>query len=550
METTKLGYTQQECKEELKRVFLKHNITKDVAEEMADVKYINRTYTLVKEGMFQAIDHFLQTLEAYQIDQHPAVRENIKKIVKSTNFRSFYQMIDFLTRENINIRPVDFFNTAGSFFLKYDLNLAGKAVDIMKEEGYDYQSMIVRCKELTVRPFLNLLKDFKNILLANAKFKDQATIKAVAENVPSLFTKADYRLIPTILKTLSKCTYTYVNTDKKTKKKTIKKEKLFSPIDKLLLSNGDILSITDPTEIQKLNTFLNDNGLNALNIFSKNTSIYKSAKYDVYAPAYKLAIQLRSEHNPDKKEEIVHDINQIIENDPKWLTSITTASVQKGYEEALSLCNGNQKLANAFHSKHPSISTQNNMTKDLDRLVDVLEYVYQDRDRAIQKIFDDPKVQKIISAGELESTFKQLEKDKRFACNRDELVNLVDENIHLFNRWDIAQLLNPNNAILKKKDKKLGRQRKTLSGESTDIKIYHLTQKIATITVDCNNLTGKQRDFLKQLLIMASQAKKNDIDTLLASYVASNKRLTEKVNNIRKSKQLSVGNQIDEEVQQ
>lgn len=547
METIKTGYTVQECKEELRKVFQKHQITKEITEEMADPKYINPSYVFVKEGMFQAIDHFLGTLEEYNIDQNLAVKDNIKKIVKSTNFRSFYQMIEFLTRNDIGISPADFFNTSGSFFLKYDLKLAEQAVSIMKREGYDYKSMIVRCKELTVRPYLNLLADFRNILLQNAKIKDQGTIKAVAENVPSLFTKADYRLLPTILKTLSACTYTYINTDKKTKKKSKKTEKLFSPIDKLLLSNGDILSISDPTEIKKLNTFLNENGLNALNIFSKNTSIYKRAKYEIYAPAYQLAISLRCEHDPKQKAAIVQQINEIIEKDPKWLMSISKESVQKGYEEALSLCGGDQNLANAFHMKHPYISTKNEIYRDFNEMVRVLEYIYQDKDRAIQKIFDDPKIEKVISASELESSFKRLEKEKRFAHNRDELVSFVDENIHLINRWDIPQLLDPNNVVLKKKDKKLGRQRKTLNGESTDIKIYHLTQKIATLTVDCNNLTGKQRDFLKQFLIMASQAKKEEIDTLLASYVASNKRLTEKVNNIRKSKELVVSKETDVE---
>lgn len=541
-EQTLVTYTVEEFEKRMQEILERHAVTKDVSNELKKFKNCNKTYNGLEEFVFEATDKFLCTLEKYELDTLPAIKNNIKRIVKNTNLPKFYAMVDLLQSKSVDIPVKEFFDKSSVFALNFDVKATKEAIKLMKRAKYDYKSMILKCKELTVNPHLNVLRDFKTLLKKNATFENEGTPKAIAENVPSIFTNASYFEIPKILRTLSNSTYTTIRKNKYSKKEEVVEEKLYQPIDRILLSNGDILSMEDASEIEKLNQFLKDNGINVLSIFSKNTSIYRRAKYDIYAPAYKTAIDLRAGDDQEKRKVVQQEINSIIINNPNWLVSITEESVRRGYAQSNELCDWNNDFADVYHLANPKLSTKTYLC-DLTELLPVFAYVYGDNARAKEKILTDPKVKKISSASSFERVFKELEKNEKYLGNRDELVELVDANIDKVTKRQMTFFLCPEEAIVKDKTKKRKKSVKnSLTLDTTNVKIYNLTNKAKTsaLTVDCNNMSKGMKEFFKNVLLNTSQANENAIVEEMVAYIASKKELVAKVNEKANKKKVTV----------
>lgn len=540
-EQTMITYTMEEFEQKMQEVLEKHEVTRNLIDELKQQKNCNKTYSGVGKYVFEATDDFLTTLEKYELDKLPAVKNNIKRILKNTNLPKFYAMVDILQREEVDIPVASFFDTSSAFLLNFDVKATQDAIKIMKRQNYDYKNMILKCKELTVNPHLNLLKSFETLVNENATFDNEDTPKAIAENVPSIFTKASITEIPKILKALSNSTYTTIRKNKYSKKGVVVKEKLYEPIDRVLLSNGDILSMEDASEIEKLNQFLKDNNINLVSIFSKNTSIYRRAKYDTYAPAYELAINLRAGNDATKRATIQEEINNIIVDNPNWLVSITEESVRRGYAQSNALCDWNTEYADVYHVANPKLSMKSYLC-DLTQLLPVLEYVYGDKARAKEKILTDPKVKRIASASAFERVFKELENSEKYAGNRDELVERVDANIDKVTKKQMAYFLCPEEAIVKDKRARYTKTKNTLNLDATNVKVYNLTTKAKTsaLTVDCNNLSKGMKVFFKNMLLNTSQADENAIVEDMIAYIASKKELVTKVNEKASIKKVTV----------
>lgn len=526
MEISK-DYTEEQYESRMLPILEKHELTKEKAEELSKFKSINKHYKEYGIAIFDLIDEFLNQLETCELD-HEEIKKNIKKILRGANFAKVPAMFELLSSKNVQIPLKDFFNKPNVFLLDFNLKDTKEAIKIMKRAKYDYNSMLLKCRELTVTPQLSLLKDFRNILRANAHFENEQTPKAIAENVPSLFTHSTYLEVPKILKALSHSTYTTIRTNKYTKKEEVVDEKLFQPIDRILLSNGDLLSMEDASEIEKLNQFLKDNDINVLQIFSKNTSIYRRAKYDIYAPAYELAIRLRAGNDEKKYQSVKKEINDIIISNPSWLVSITEDSVRNGFEQSNELCDWNKDLADIYHIENPNVSTKSNYC-DFKKLLSVLTYVYGDSEKAKEVMIANPKARKIKSASIFEKVFKELESSEQYASNRQELVNLIDENLDKVTRKNIAYFLCPQEGAVKDKTKRYKRPKdKQVSIDQTNVKIYNLSKaKTSALTVDCNNLSKKMKAFFQMMLINASLGKVEEIEDKMMEYILDNKALVE-----------------------
>lgn len=534
------SYTIKEYETYMKQVMEKHEVTRPLADILSSYKNKNPKHIKIDFNVFAVMDEFLTTLEKYGLDTIPNIKDNIRRVVRGVNFQKFYEMLDFLQSDTVAIEPKQFFNRASVFLMDFDLTATKEVLKTLKRMGYDYKTMFLKCKELTVNPNLPLLKGYKKIMRMNAKFENPQTPRAIAENTPSIFVKGDIRELPKILQALTNSTYEYVRKNKYSHKEEVVQEKLFQPLDRVLLSNGDLLSMEDASEIEKLNGFLKENGLSVLEIFSVNTSIYRRAKYDLYAPAYELAIRLRSGDDEKRYQEVKEEINQIIVKNPAWLVSITEDSVRKGYQQSNELCEWNEKLADIYHMANPKVSTKS-YSCDMQKLLEVFEYVYQDADIAKEKILSDPRVKQIHNATTFEKNFKLLESNEKFIGNRDELVELVDANLNKMTKRYLPYLLDPENAILKDKGREPKKSTK-IKIDETNVKIYHLTTKAKTTTLelDGNNLTKKSRNLLYQLLLRTSEGDEQKFIESIISYIASSKKLVEQVNHVATTKKIDV----------
>ncbi len=526
-------YSHAEYIENMKPVFERHSITKDNAEYWAEFMWNNTNWNSDSTGLFAPIDRFLSTLEQYGIDHNPDVTNHLDVILKNTKFSTIYSMIELFCNPQYNINVAAFFSGYSTFLLKLDVDKAKEAMDAMKAEGYNYQNMMVRCKELAVRPSIGIIKNLKSMLLPYVS--DEKVAIAIAEKAPSNFVLANRDEIPKILEVLDNSTYPVVVTDKKTKQWTINNVPLFRPIDRLLLSNSSLLSIQDAEEIEKLNQFFTDIDINLLEVYSKNTSIYTIAKQKEYLPAYQAAIDLRVKAG-ENKEEVVKRLKKMIVKDPQWLVSINENSVKEGFLEACRICDYDIEMAEIYHMGHPEISTKS-YCYHKEELLKLFVDIYDDEDKANEVFFKDKRVAKLFSARLAKRLIAELNHASKYKLGTQELKDFVDQHLDkLNNREELLVLAGIQSHVKNTKITRFVKGQKqakynpilqTLPETSVELFNINSRQKTAKLVVDGNNLTPAMKKIFYSIMIGASLANTDEIDESILQYVLKNPTLLE-----------------------